>query len=442
MVKRDNPGPRAGFKDKRDTSNRKYYDDIKKEHYTSNFFSFKDSIIQPGKAIYKHTQRLLMLNFHPVLATTGADDGIATILTALYEQAHISGHMKDIGATELASAIDYCEGLWTILGQLRNEYAGVTLLDGPTFDDAVATSATAHRFWKPESFNTFIETLEARNLVVPQFLLALLDKFTGIRMELMSPYENYGLEIPGITMVMGIRSSTLANMEIYRNTMVSAKGEAIQFFNKFGFTYTSFTREHATKISTVTHPSPESYFWFNVLPLHMMAKNKAIVWLPCNGVDFSGGIDWSAWKIWFYKGQVSPNMMYSQLFAAHDATNNEYGGLFTYVPASVTEGNIFMYAYGIDDLTGTVINPYTTAADKWIPFLWPDYGEDDLPAAGEYELAMVGTELTANLIVHNDPDTCTTPRLGMDFWRSNKVVSKTALDSFLIKDIIDSAGMK
>lgn len=432
----------TGSKDKRESQNRKYYDDVKKEHYTNDFFSFKDSIIQPGKSTYKHTQRLLVCLFYPSIASVSPDDGIATILTDLYQQAHISGHMKDIGATELASAIDYCEGLWNILGQLRNEYAAVTLLDGPTFGDTTTTTHSALAFFKPETYNTFIETLEARNLVIPSFLLFLLDRFTGIRMELMPPYENYGTEIPGITMVMGCRYQTLANMETARNGMVSAKGEAIQFFNKFGFTYTKFTREMATKVRTVPYPSAEAAFWFETIPLYMYGKAKELIWKGYNQLAFHSGTNWAAWKPWLYKREVAPDLMFSQVFAPHDATNNKYGGLFQYISPDTVEGTLNILAWGIDDLTPTVINPYTTTADKWIPFLWHNYGEDDLPGAGEYELAMVGTELTANLLVHNQPDIAVTPRLGIDYWRTNKVVSKTALDSFLFKKMISVAGMK
>lgn len=443
LVERKSSGPRAGQKDKRETSNKRYYEDIKKEHYSNDFFSFKDDLVHIGHSTYKHTQRLLINLNHPALASAAADDGIATILTDIYEQGHISGHMKDIGATELASAINYCEGLWGILGQLRNEYAAVTLLDGPTFDDAVTTTGATHRFWKPESFNTFLETLEARNLVVPDFLIYLLDLLTGVRIKLLDSYEIYGLEIPATYMVMGCRLQTVTDMETERNTMVSNKGEAIQFFNKFGVGYKSYTREMSTKVRELTHPSPESTFWFDTLRLTMYGKTKALHWLGCDYCDFSGGTSWIAWKVWLYKKQIPDELKFTQVLSAHDATNNQYGGLFTSLTVNASEGDMLMLMYGIDDLVPTIADPYNATGDKWIPFLWFSYGTDDRPAAGEYEMAMVGTELTANLIVQNDAETAMTPRLStLEYWRTTKTVSKTALDAFLLKKMISVANMK
>lgn len=443
MVERKSAGRKSGQADKRESTNRKYYDDIKKQHYSNDFFSFKDSMQIVGMAAYKHNQRLLIYLMHPTLASVGPDDGIATILTDIYEQGHISGHMKDIGATELASAIDYVEGLWEILGQLRNEYAAVTLLDGPTFDDAVVTTGATHRFLKPESFTTFIETLEARNLVVPDFLLYLLDKFTGVRIKLAEGYENYGTEFPARYLVMGCRVSTLATMEASRNTLVAAKGEAIQFFNKFGVGYKSFSTQMATQVKDVEYPSAESTFWFDTVPLLMYGKTKALTWLGCNACDFDAGTSWIAWKIWLYKQQVLDMHAFTQIFHGHDATNNQYGGLFTYIASNASEGDMSILAYGIDDLTPSTVDPYNSGSFRYVPFLWFAYGEDDKPAAGEYELAMVGTELTANLIVHNQPDTYLVPRLNLlGWWRTTKTVSKTALDSFMLKKMISVANLK
>lgn len=443
LVERKSSGRMSGQKDKRETANRKYYDDIKKEHYSNDFFSFKDSMIHMAHSTYKHTQRLLMLCIHPALASAAPDDGIATMLTDIYEQGHISGHMKDIGATELASAINYVEGLWGILGQLRNEYAAVTLLDGPTFDDAVTTTGATHRFWKPESFNTFIETLEARNLVVPDFLIYLLDSLTGVRIKLLDSYEIYGLEIPATYMVMGCRLQTVANMETERNTMVSNKGEAIQFFNKFGVGYKAFSRDMCIKVKELSHPSPESTFWFDCLPLSIYGKTKTLTWAGCNQVDFAGSTTWTAWKVWLYKKQIPAEILFTQCLAAHDATNNQYGGLFTPLGLSASEGDMMMQGYGIDDLTSYIVDGYNTVADRWIPFLWFAYGQDDLPAAGEFELVLTGTELTANSIVHHSPETAMIGRMStLEYWRTDKVVSKTSLDAFLLKKLISVANLK
>lgn len=446
MVKRQSAGKFAGQKDKRETANKKYYDDIKKEHYSNEFFSFKDSMVIETIEDYNHDYRLILYLMHPTLASVGPDDGIATILTNLYAQGHISGHMKDIGATELADAINYCEGLWEILGQLRNEMAAVTLLDNPAFDDATVTSGAAHAFWKPESFNTFLEGLEGRNLVVPDFLLYLLDKFTGIRLKFTESYEIYGEEIPACYMVMGVRLSTVTVMETSRDTMAAYKGSAVQFFNKFGIGYKSFTREMATKVSEYPGIGPEATFWFDTVPLEIRGKAKDLVWLGSNQVDFSGGIGWTAWKKWLYKGQVPEENIFTQCFATHDATNNEYGGLFTYLTPSATEGRSCMLKYGIDDTTPGIVATYTVA-DKFLFFNWLQFGQDDLPGAGEWELQIVGTETTANIVISNTPSSYLPHIKGFDYTLNYKrttlkTISKKALDAFLLRKMISVAGLK
>lgn len=446
MVKRESAGPLAGQKDKREASNRKYYSDIKKEHYSPDFFSFKDSAVIENAHTYAHIHRLFIYLMHPTLASVGPDDGIAKILTDIYEQGHISGHMKDIGATELASAIDYCEGLWEILGQLRNEMAAVTLLDNPTYDDASITTGASYRPWKPETFNTFVETLEARNLIVPNFLTFLLDKFTGIRMECFDGYEIYGTEIPASYFVFGCRLNTLAVMEASRETMVGKKGEAIQFFNKFGIGYTSFTGAMATKVTDIPPIGPQAAFFFDTLPLEIRGKAKDLVWAGNNNPVW-GTADWTAWATYLYDGQVPEELAFTQIFNTHDATHNYYGGLFTYLTVVATEGYANILYYAINAATPTTINVYTNSYHKWLPFCWFQYGQDDKPAAGEYELAMVGTELTANLIMHNDPATYPISRMGLygvkHYKRTTlKTISKTALNAFLLKKMIKVAGLK
>ena len=446
MVKRTSAGPLSQERDKRETSNKRYYDDIKKEHYTPDFFSFKDSLVIESVETYDHNFRVLIYLMHPTLASVGPDDGLATILTDIYEQGHVSGHMKDIGATELASAIDYCEGLWEILGQLRNEISIATLLDNPTFDDATVTTGGTYRPFKPETFTTFVETLEARNLVVPDFLLWLLDKFTGIRLKMFDAYDIYGTEIPTGYMCLGCRVSTLAVMEASRNTMVSNKGEAIQFFNKFGVGYKSFSSDMATKVTEYPVIGPEAAFFFDTLPLEVRGKAKDLVWLG-NSEPAWNTADWTAWKTVLYKETVLEELAFTQIFNVHDASHNIYGGLFTYITVTATEGCNNILYYAINAATPATINTYTQASLRWLPFCWRAYGQDNLPGAGEYELAIVGTECTANIIIGNDPALYPVARLGIygisDYKRTTlKTISKTALNAFLLKKMIKVAGLK
>lgn len=441
MVKRTGAGPLGSTDDKRQRAVKNYYDDSKKQHYANDFFSFKDSAIIPTHHIYKHTHRCLIYLMHPV---NTADDGIATMITDIFQQGHKSGHMKDIGATELASLIDYCEGIWYIFGQLRNEYAAVTLLDNPTFDDATTTTGAAHVFWKPETFNTFIETLEARNLVIPDFLVYMLKKFTGVRIELHEAYEIYGNQIPSSYMVMGARLLTLTNMETARNTFVSNKGEAISMMNKYGIGYKQFSRDMITSITEHKLNSPEATFWFDCTSLYMYGKTKQLIFTGVNDVDFAGGVVRTGWKIWLYNKQVPDEEKFTFIFDAHHATNNPYGGLFAVLSSSAVEGSLSLLGYGIDDATPTIINSYTTAEDKYVPWLWFVFGEDDKPAAGEFELALVGTELTANSIVHPSPDSQINPstNLRSGLWRTSKTVSHTALVAFALRKLIAEAHLK
>ena len=420
----------------------RYYGERKKLDHSKDFLTFRDKNVIELIETYSHSFRLLLYTMWPAETV---DDGIAALATDAYEQAHISGHMKDENATEYGAYIDYCEFMWSLFGQLRNEIAAATLLDGPTFDDTTATTNSVHRFMKPESFNTLIETLEARNLVVPNWILYLLKKLTGVRIKLTESYEIYGTTIPSTYFIPGVRHETLSDLETRRNNLVAEKGNALQHMNKFGISYTTFSPGMITEVREMNYPSPEAITWFQHLPFHMYGKAKDLEWRGYGQLDFAGGTNWAAWYAYLYQGQVPEDLIYSQCFDAHDATNNQYGGLFAISDANNSEGDTNILRYAKNDATPGVMDIYNNSSDRWIQNLWFQVGVDDLPAAGEYELAFVGTELTANLIYQNTLTTYPPLKAGLGIFqlhRTNQTVSKTILDSFLLKKVIEVTQFK
>jgi hypothetical protein len=437
-TKPDVSGPKSGKFD-RERSNRSYYDSRKKSDYKGGFFTFKDEKVIEGIESYTHNFRLILMNIYP---TNTADDGIATLAKNAYEQGHISGHMKDENATEYADYVDYCEELWSLFGQLRNELAAVHLLDDPTFSDVTPTTGSAHSFLKPESVNTLIETLENRNLVVPVWIVALLKKLTGIRCKLTDDYEIYGTTIPASYIVFGVRDGDLEDLQGLRDTAFENKGNAIQHMNKFGISYVKFTASLLTEYTEIKYQSDEWYFYIQNFSLLFYGEDAATYEFGIDGyVEYSGSSPATTTGFWCFlpDGRPNPDYVYATLFGSHADPNNIYGGLFVW-QCNASSGDTNLFYYTQTSASGTVVDPVNTAAFRSLMFLWPTFGSDDLLGADKLDLALTGAAFAATIPVGGYDSLMHIN--GPMLFRTTKTVSQIPFDSLVLKQIIQLSNFK
>ena len=426
----DTPGPLSGKDDKINRST-KYFDNKRSSEFKTNFFTFKNQKVIDGLETYSHDQSLVLLN---ILPTTVVDDGLYQLAEDAWKQGHVSGHMKDVDAGEEAAYYDYVEDIWTLLGQLRNEYAGVTVLDNPTFDDTTPTTSAAHRFLKPESFNTLLESLENRKFLIPVWVEKLLKMWTGIRVELMPSYEIYSTKIPAVHFVMGVRGGDLADLETLRDSMFSHKGDSVQHMNKFGIKYVPFKTEMVTGVREVAFPSPEFYNLFQILELRVYGTAATHRYGISTICDFSGGVDWSAWQALLYKGEVTKELIFSMIGDGHQAANNKYGGLF-YAQLNAFEGDMNMFKYSQDDATPTIVDYVNSDIDRWLCFLNPWFGRAD--AAMQVEVNGTDVAAAIPMMPTSRPVISSGGLASAHFWKTNKTLGQSILESFVLREIIE-----
>ena len=438
---KDIPGRKSGKSSDPRKRNTSYFENQKKSEYQDLFFSFRNQLVVPGVETYGHEFSLVILNNHP---TVNVDDGILNIATTSWKEGHVSGHMKDVVSAEEAAYYDLCEDVWCLFGQLRNEWAAVTQLDNPTFADTTPTTATAHVFLKPTSFNTLVESLSLRNTVVPVWLVSLLKMFTGLHCELFKAYEIYGTAIPSIDMVYGIRDGDLADLETLRDSLTSHKGDAVQHMNKFGISYVKFEESMIKDVTELVYDSPKWWIISQMFGFRMRAKaaGSAVfaqeITVASGGFD--AGVDWSTWAMYLKDGQMSEEIIFSMIFGEHHATNNNYGGLFDW-NLNASEGDCACFLYPQDATAVVLVDAVNTDTHRWLLFNGnPFVGDDDFPQAGWMDMVLAGTELTANMVVMNN-DARINP-FHHDLLRTKKTVSKSILESFLIRKVINMSSFK
>lgn len=433
------PGSKSGFINRED-KNKKHFDKLKDSHYDSGFFTFNDEKVIEGIQTFTHAYRLLLMNVYPSFT---ADQGMANLVTNMIDEGHVSGHMKDEVAAELAALIDYCENLWTLFGQLRNEVVANKLVEDPTFSDVTPTTGAAHSFLKPETINTFLETLEERNLVVPIFLVSLLKMFSGVRCELMKPYALYGTEVPGVHLVFGVRDGDLEDLQGIRDTMFGVKGLAIQHMNKFGMSYSKFSTSMITDATEITYKSPEWYIYLQLFGILLYGNDDATYEFSIDGVvNWAGTAPASQNDFWCFlkDGIVTKELKYCLLFGDYHATNNKYGGFFTFqLNASTMDSNIMQYA--INGASGTIVDILNSAEDRFLPMLWPHFGSDDLLGADKLDLTFSGAAFAADIPYGAYTAKCQ-PCEPFNLFRTTKTVVQTTIESFMMKGMIQLAKFK
>lgn len=432
-------GKQAGSVD-RDKKNKNHFDNLRKSHHQKDFLTFNDEKVVEAIETFTHKYRLLMMNIYPVFT---ADSGMANLINSIIDEGHISGHMKDEVAGELAGLIDYCENLWTLFGQVRNEFAAHTLVEDPTFSDITPTTGANHTFCKPESMNILLETLTERNLVVPVFLLDLLKMFTGVRCKLCDKYELYGTEIPASYLVYGVRDGDIEDLEALRDAMFAVKGLAIQHMNKFGMSYVKFETSMLTEPREIEYDSPTFWIFQQLFPFIMYGNDAATY-----EFDIAKVVDWTAalpaattgFYAFLKGGEVPPELKYCLIFGSYNAANNPYGGFFAF-SINAAAGDTNMFYYTITSATVTLVDIVNDAELRWLPFLWPFFGSDDLLGADKFDLTLSGDAFAATIPVGawtNKP----IPFAPFKLMRTTKTITQTVIQSFLIKGVIQLAKFK
>lgn len=409
--------------------------------YVPDFFSFKNEMVIEGIETYAHALSLLILNVFP---SVNVDDGLKELAEDSWEQGHISGHMKDLSATEEAAYYDLCEDAWCLIGQLRNEWAAVTQLDNPTFSDITPTTSTTHRFLDPTSFNTLLESFEKRNFIVPVWLVKLLKKFTGLHCKVMPEYSIYGTSIPSIDVVFGVRDGDLEDLETIRDSMFTHKGDALQHMNKFGIAYVKFTKELITEVTEITYQSSEWWTLTQFFGIRMYGTDTELVWSQEQSVGlYITDNDWSGWWMYLYKQQIDDYAKYSPIFGGHHATNNNYGGLFDYAACNASEGDCNVFYYAQNGATPDVIDPVNSVTHRIaLMLLSPYVGDDDWVGDDFANMALAnGGKLTANLLIMRNT-LIANFRDPFNLWRTTKTVSMSILQSFLLRAIINLSDFK